>query len=80
MDVQTFRRLAIYVIRHADCTPSAVFAEKVLSCIMVVVVGRIQVAGDEKQKKLPWLTKNGYSLVDSSVDTRESYLGELQMW
>ena len=28
----------------------------------------------------PRLTKNGYSLVDSSVDTRESYSGELQVW
>jgi hypothetical protein len=30
--------------------------------------------------EMPRLTKNGYSLVDSSVDIRESYLGELQMW
>jgi hypothetical protein len=27
----------------------------------------------------PWLTMNGYSLVDSSVDIREGYSGELQM-
>ena len=46
---------------------------------MVVVVIGIQVAGDEKQKRPPRLKKNGYSLIDSSVDIREGYSGELQM-
>jgi hypothetical protein len=30
--------------------------------------------------EMPCLTKNGYSLIDSSVDIRESYSGDLQMW
>ena len=49
MYVLTFHRLVIYVIRRAGCTPFAIFAGEVRSCIMVVVVCGIQVAGDVKR-------------------------------
>jgi hypothetical protein len=78
--MQTSLRGVRYVTSGVEFLIGANSAIKAQSCIMGVVVTQILIAGIEKRTSvMPCLMKNGYSLIDNSVDIREGYSGELQI-
>ena len=79
--MQTSLRGVRYVTSGVEFLIGANSAIKAQSCIMGVVVTQILIAGIEKndESEMPCLMRNGYSLIDNSVDIREGYSGELQI-